>query len=195
VLASLAALAALVPAAQGLQRTKAQRIPIERVRAETVETSSRIQVHPGLSWPARVELIPDAVLSRDGRESVEYHAEVSVVRGRRVGVAWEFEVVNDIGTVLHTGITNGRSRVAAGSLVFTEPVNVELADGFYALRAHVAVAVDDEPTITLESSQHVEVAQGKWVELTPSEWYDRSRAGIAFTDEELAAAHAQEVKP
>lgn len=185
--------AALAMAALGPPSTAEQRIPIEHPRQTAVARGD--VVHPGLEWPAQIELIADAlIVSPKGRESVEYHAELTIERGNHVGIAWDAEVLDDGGTVLHSGLVKAQETGAKGTVHVTQPIHVELADGFYALRARAAIAPEEEPATIMERIQYVEVAQGKWIELTDYEWYERSRAGMSFPDEDASETEG-EVKP
>jgi hypothetical protein len=188
--------AATACAAVGVPSIAERRIPIEYIRDVPTRPSA---VHPGLEWPAQIELIPDAlIISPEGRESVEYHAELTVARGKSVGIAWDGEVLDDRGNVVLSGLAKGQERGSEGSVHVTAPILVDLADGFYALRVRAAIVPDDEPSTIMESIQYVELAQGKWIELTMYEWYERSRAGIAFPvekEEEAGAAGTSGVSP
>jgi hypothetical protein len=160
------------------------RIPIERASEAPGDVRNESLSHGlthGLEWPADIELFPDALLvSTEGRESVEYHAEISVVRGANVGVSWTADIIDDRGNIIHSALTKGAERAAKGSVKVTGPIRAELKDGFYAVRVQAAIAPEDEATTIMESIQYVEVTKGKWRELTDIEWYELSRASIAF---------------
>lgn len=189
----IVALGALAPTALGLQATL--RIPIERASSTESDSRSTGVAHPGLEWPVQLELVPDAlIVSAEGRESVEYHAEFTLLREGTTGIAWAAEVVNDLGELIPSELPSGESRGAQGDILVTAPMRVELADGFYVLRVNVAVATEDGQVTTLDVSQAVEVDRGRWHEWMQHEWYERSRAGIAFKQEQVAAGD-KEVQP
>jgi len=140
----------------------------------------------GLEGVARIALVPDVLVSEGGRERVEYHGEVAIDRGTSVGVAWQADVVDDRGVriaQLDTGSFAGR----AGNTALSRPLVANLADGFYALRVRAAIDAADEAATVIEAVQHVEIDQGRWIELTDAEWATRSRATEAVTLAELTA--------
>jgi len=141
----------------------------------------------GLDPLATIEIIPDVLVTKAGREHVEYHSEISLLRGQKVGVAWDVDMIDDVGNVVVAKLDTGTFKGQAGHVAFTNALKTTLNDGFYSLRVRAAVAADGEPSDIVESLQHIEVQGGRWAELSDQEWFERSRANQAFTAAELAA--------
>ena len=141
----------------------------------------------GLDPLATIEIIPDVMVNIAGREHVEYHSEISLRRGQKVGVAWTADLIDDRGNTVVSKLDAGTFKGQAGHVAFTNPLKTPLGDGFYALRVRAAVAAGDEGADVVEAVQHIEVAGGRWTELTDREWSERSQANQAFTAAELAA--------
>jgi hypothetical protein len=140
----------------------------------------------GLDPLATIEIVPDVAVNIAGREHVEYHSEISLQRGQKVGVAWSADVVDDRGNVVVAKLDTGTFKGHAGHVAFTNALKTPLNDGFYALRVRAAVTDADEGADIVEAVQHVEVAGGRWAELSDREWFERSQANQVFTTAELA---------
>lgn len=162
---------------------KAQRSSVTRVAYAKPATLdlTRARDKGGFDYPASIALLPDLVVTKNGRQTIHYHAEVATKRGESVGLAWEADVVDDRGALVHPNVTSGTSRQKAGDFVATNDIAPELGDGYYAIRARVAVAPEGEPSTVLEAQQYVQVKNGIWKELTDSQWRSLSRASLAFS--------------
>jgi len=135
----------------------------------------------GVDYPAGVELVPDAVITVGGRESVEYHAEVNVRQGKAVGLAWDADVVDDRGRTVASKLSTGTAKAKAGDTNATGAIVARnLPDGYYMLRARVAVSADDAPATVMEAVQYVNVSGGKWREMDDVQWRANSNASLAF---------------
>jgi hypothetical protein len=141
----------------------------------------------GLDPLATIELVPDVAVTIAGREHVEYHSEISLGRGQKVGVAWSADMIDDRGNVVVSKLDVGTFKGRAGQVAFTNALRAPLDDGFYALRVRAAVTDAVEGSDMVEAVQHIEVAGGRWAELSDREWLERSKARQAFTALELAA--------
>jgi hypothetical protein len=141
----------------------------------------------GLDPLATIAIIPDVAVTIAGREHVAYHSEISLERGKKVGVAWSADVIDDRGNVIVAKLDTGTFKGQAGHVAFTNALETPLHDGFYALRVRAAVTDAVEGSDIVEAVQHIEVAGGRWTELSDREWSERSQANQAFTAAELAA--------
>jgi hypothetical protein len=141
----------------------------------------------GMSSLASIEIIPDAIVRNAGREHAEYHAEIAVQRGTKVGIAWNVDLIDDRGNPVVAKLDAGSAKASAGNVALTSPMTLQLGDGYYSLRVRAAVTADDEPSDVVEAFQHIEVKGGQWAELDDHEWFERSRARQAFSAAELAA--------
>lgn len=139
----------------------------------------------GLDRLATIEIIPDVLINQAGREHVQYHSEITLQRGQKMGVAWNADLIDDRGNVVIAKLDAGASAGPAGHVAFTRPLGTPLGDGFYSLRVRAAVTADGEPSDVVEAVQHVEVRGGRWTELDDAEWFARSRASQAFTTADL----------
>jgi hypothetical protein len=168
-----------------LSSGRSSRVAIERdVKsrpAQTAESRADLTCRGGIDYPADVELVPDAVVTEAGREAVEYHAEVNIHQGMSVGLAWEAEVIDDRGQKVASQLAKGAASGKAGGTAATGPILARnLPDGYYMLRARVAVSPDDAPATVLEAVQYVQVAGGKWREMDDIQWRANSSARLAF---------------
>lgn len=131
--------------------------------------------------PAKVRLVPDAVITVAGRESVEYHAEIDIHRGKAVGLAWEADVIDDRGQKISSKLAPGTASAKAGDTSATGAILAQqLPDGFYVLRVRVAVSPDDAPATVMEARQYVNVSGGKWREMDAIQWRADSNVRLAF---------------
>jgi hypothetical protein len=140
----------------------------------------------GLDPLATIEIVPDVLINQAGREHVQYHSEIALRRGQKMGVAWSADLIDDRGNVVIAKLDAGTFAGQAGHVAFTRPLSTPLDDGFYSLRVRAAVTAEGEPADVVEAVQHVEVMGGRWTELDDQEWFERSRATQAFTAAELA---------
>lgn len=132
---------------------------------------------------ARAALFPDAVvISQHGRERIEYHAELEMARGSNVGVAWEAEIVDDRGQIVHSGLASGSRRASKGDTLVSKAILADLPDGYFELRFRAAITGDSESDL-IETVQHIRVEDGKWQEIPTDDWYRFSRVTLAFQDE------------
>jgi hypothetical protein len=134
----------------------------------------------GMDYPAEVRLVPDAVVTIGGRESVEYHAEIDLTKGGKVGLAWEADVVDDRGQKVASKLAAGTGRGKAGDTATTGAIRAQLADGYYMLRFRVAVSPDDAPATVMQAIQYVNITGGKWREMDDVQWRADSNARLAF---------------
>lgn len=134
----------------------------------------------GVEYPADVRLVPDAVVTNGGRESVEYHAEIDLHKGGAVGLAWEADVVDDRGQKVASKLAAGTGRGKAGDKTATGAIRAQLPDGYYMLRVRVAVSPDDAPATMMQAIQYVNVTNGKWRELDDVQWRADSNARLAL---------------
>jgi len=134
----------------------------------------------GMDYPATVRLVPDAVVTTGGRESVEYHAEIDLHKGGKVGLAWEADVVDDNGQKVASKLAAGTGRGKAGDTAATGAISAQLADGYYMVRVRVAVSPDDAPATVMQAIQYVNVSNGKWREMDDVQWRADSNAHLAF---------------
>lgn len=155
------------------------RVAIERPASSDRHAHTSEHACSGADRVGHVEIVPDAVVSRRGRERIEYHSEIALHRGKNVGVAWNADVIDDRGRIVAT-LDAGSARKGQGEVAFTKALAADLPDGFYGVRVRAAVAPSDEPADVFEAIQHVEVKGGRWAELSPSEWSKRSRANEVF---------------
>lgn len=168
-----------------LSPTPASRVAIAREvtpNAKRATTASpRLTCSGGMEAPAHVRLLPDAVIAVAGRETVEYHAEIDVNRGKSVGLAWEAEVIDDRGQRISSKLAPGTARAKAGDTNATGGIlPQQLPDGFYMLRVRVAVSPDDAPATVMEAIQYVNVNGGKWREMDDAQWRADSNVRLAF---------------
>ena len=169
--------------AANCEQATPHRVAIERpVKPAPVGPAdgSHLSCSGGSEDPAELTLVPDAVLTDAGRETVEYHGEIAVNRGHSVGVAWEADVVDDRADKVYDKLAVGSAKGAKGESKTTGAILAKLADGFYILRVRAAISPDDEPSTVLEATQHINVENGKWREMTDVEWRKRSNASLAF---------------
>lgn len=163
---------------------RSSRVAIARAKSEATpkdKSAVRLTCPGGTEAPAKVRLVPDAVITTAGRESVEYHAEIDVHRGKAVGLAWEAEVIDDRGRKISSKLTSGTARAKAGDTNATGSILAQqLRDGFYMLRVRVAVSPDDAPATVMEAVQYVNVSGGKWREMDDIQWRADSNARLAF---------------
>jgi hypothetical protein len=166
------------------------RVPIAR---EHRHESRKVEHRPGELCAggeaslARIEVVPEAVVRQAGRERVEYHSEIALHRGKKVGVAWKADVINDRGVVVVPNVDVGAFKGKSGDVAVSKTLRADLNDGFYSLRVRAAVTAEGEVPDVLESAQHLEVKGGRWTELTDSEWTERSNEAQAFSAAELSA--------
>jgi hypothetical protein len=166
------------------------RTPIERPPAKTTpppKPNDGLTCQGGPERLADIELIPDAVISKGGRERIEYHAEIVGRRGLTLGIAWDADIVDDRGRVVVAGLDTGQATKRAGDTALTRALSSDLPDGFFAVRVRAAIAAAGEPSTVIEAAQHVEVRGGKWAELTQAEWQGRSSAREGFTEAQVKA--------
>lgn len=133
-----------------------------------------------MDYPATVRLVPDAVVTTGGRESVEYHAEIDLHKGGKVGLAWEADVVDDNGQKVASKLAAGTGRGKAGDTATTRGIVAQLPDGYYMVRVRVAVSPDDAPATVMQAIQYVNVSNGKWREMDDAQWRAASNAHLAF---------------
>lgn len=154
---------------------------VNKTQTQRSSDSADLTCRGGIDYPAHVELVPDAVVTEAGRETVEYHAEVNIRRGKSVGLAWEAEVIDDRGQRVAFQLAKGAARGKAGDTTSTGAILARnLPDGYYMLRARVAVSPDDAPATVLEAVQYVHVSGGKWREMDDIQWRANSSAQLAF---------------
>jgi hypothetical protein len=93
---------------------------------------------------ARVELVPDAIVSEGSRRWVEYHSDITVNKATGAGVSWESDVINDRGQIvvqhLSKDTTNSMTAKTATTVTTGTIAASSLADGFYTLRVRAAVS-------------------------------------------------------
>lgn len=163
-----------------VQFRPSSRVAIQRDRISADVRQPGLTCPGGLNYPAAVELLPDAVVTDNGREAVEYHAEIRIERGKNVGVAWTADVIDDRGRVLASKLSEGTASGKAGDTKVTNAILARsLPDGFYRVRARVAVSPTDEPAMVLEAVQAVRVEGGRWREMTADAWRNESSARLA----------------
>jgi len=165
------------------------RVPIAREHRQERKTDHRPGelCAGGMDALAHIELVPDAVVKQAGREQVEYHSEIVVHRGKNVGVAWKADVIDDRGGVVVPSLDVGAFKGKGGDVAMSRALRADLQDGFYALRVRAGVTADGEVPDVVQSVQHIQVKDGRWTELSDSEWGSRSREAQAFSEAELAA--------
>lgn len=168
-----------------LQPGRSSRVAIARdVKSRPTQTADNpadLTCRGGIDYPAFVELVPDAVITEAGREAIEYHAEVSIRRGKSVGLAWEAEVIDDRGQKVASQLAKGAATGKAGDTASTGAILARsLPDGYYMLRARVAISPDDAPATVMEAIQYVHVTGGKWREMDDIQWRANSSAQLAF---------------
>jgi hypothetical protein len=139
----------------------------------------------GLDPLATIDIVPDVLINQAGREHVQYHSEITLRRGQKMGVAWRADLIDDRGNIVIAKLDAGTFAGHAGHVAFTHPLGTPLDDGFYSLRVRAAVTADGEPSDVVEAVQHIEVRGGRWTELDDREWFERSQASQAFTAAEL----------
>ena len=171
---------ALPAAAVALPAFLEQRRPVALATSASAPKTSFC----GVENVAKVELIPDAVLVKGNSEKIEYHAEISIRRGKDVGVAWEAEVVDDRGALVASKLAVGSDRLADGDTAVTPEISVDLLDGFYSLNLRAAIVPADEASTVVHAEQFLEVKNGIWTELTDLEWRSRSKVTLAHSDVE-----------
>lgn len=165
------------------------RLAIRRDPISAVARKPGLTCPGGLNYPAAVELLPDAVITESGREAVEYHAEIKVERGKNVGLAWTADVIDDRGRVVASKLSVGASSGKAGDTKVTNAILAQsLPDGFYKVRARVAVSPEDEPAMVMEAVQAVRVDGGRWREMTADAWRNESSAKLAVAVSEPVKA-------
>jgi hypothetical protein len=168
-----AALAALSARAE----SSGERWPIARATSTTDGVPENTDgPHPNIE----AAIVPDAVNVKDGRESIEYHAQLTSRLTKAGNVAWTICVTDDEGKVVTKLATGVRSIDARGE-IDTAPFSVNLPDGYYALRVRAAIHTKDWDDAT-EAVQHVAIARGKMRELSHADWFAYSRASIAVQD-------------
>jgi hypothetical protein len=165
----------------GAAPRRENRRAIERPHRAAVQQERAAAASCGQDYLATIDLVPDAVVSSGASERIEYHAEISVLRGTNVGVAWESDVVDDRGAVVVSNLARGTARSQNGDVVVGSPIAANLTNGFYAVRAKAAVSADGEPVMVVEHAQYIQVSNGKWAELTDVEWANSSRARLAHS--------------
>lgn len=166
--------------------TRSVRTPIERPVKRTPTVDATLTCQGGAQPLARVELIPDAVISQHGRERIEYHGEIVAHAKKALGVAWKAEIVDDRGHMIASELDRGEGRgKAAGDMIVTRALSANLPDGFYALRLRAAVTAEGEAADVLTATQHIEVRDGRWAEIELADWLARSRASQGFSEAEV----------
>jgi hypothetical protein len=162
---------------------------VERIAIQSprhIAAKSKSDATGDLRRLVSVDLYPDAVVTRAGRESVDYHAEVTNNRDTTIGLAWQVDVVDDHGKLVHPKVEVGSAKARAEELKTTRSFLADLSDGFYAIRVRVAATAANEPSDVVETNQYVQVVGGKWTELTDMEWRRFSRATLAYSEAEIA---------
>jgi hypothetical protein len=178
---SLILLAIFAPLVNSAGRSEARRTPVARDRSTVQRDPAHLQDQlcaGGMELPITIDLIPDAVIAENGRERVEYHAEIEVQRGDDVGLAWEADVFDDRGRPVVSGISKGAAKAKKGELKSTAAISSPLPDGFSGVRIRAVASLVDEPTSLVEKIQYVHVLNGKWAELTDSQWHQQSKATL-----------------
>jgi hypothetical protein len=133
-----------------------------------------------MDYPAAVRLVPDAVVTTGGREAVEYHAEIDLHKGGKVGLAWEADVVDDRGQTVASKLAAGTGQGKAGDTAASTAILAPLPDGYYMLRFRAAVSPDSGPATVMQAIQYVNVSGGKWREMDDVQWRADSNAHLAF---------------
>jgi hypothetical protein len=166
------------------QSAGSRRVPIAREAKLPSRLSSpnpNLTCPGGADYPADVQLVPDAVITTGGRESVEYHAEINVHRGGAVGLAWQADVIDDRGNAVAPNLATGTANAKAAQSVTTAGILAQnLPDGYYKLRVRVAVSADHEPATVMEAVQPIRLSKGQWQEMDADQWRNQSNARLAY---------------
>jgi hypothetical protein len=123
------------------------------------------------------ELVPDAVRVTGATETIEYHAEVASRLPEGAAFAWSASIVDDRGTLI-TNVGSGEGPIGSAETKSTGPLLANLQDGFYALRIMVAAHSLNWEDVA-EGVQYLRVKNQKMREMTPTDWYQASRASLA----------------
>jgi hypothetical protein len=163
-----------------LRTSRAAIEPTATVPTMETQTSAGHNDCLGQEAVGELDLVPDLLYrSANGRERVDYHADLHLHRGENVGVSWRFDVVDDRGSVVRSAIARGTAKGSKGDSLTTSSAGADLPDGFFALRVRAAVVADGESDV-LEVVQHVQVSNGLWRELSAEEWYAESAYTLAL---------------
>jgi hypothetical protein len=135
--------------------------------------------HPfaGPSPRFTAELIPDAVITEAGQQSIEYHAELTSLVDSSGSVAWSATVVDDVGHLVQD-LGKGQELAGAKGTVTTPALRPRLADGYFFLRVRAAIAGAELDEVA-DATQYLVVKNGVTSEMSYDDWSKVSRDTLA----------------
>ena len=151
------------------------RTPIARKHLVPLPPSS---LYIGGTAPAfTAEIVPDAVVTTKGIETIEYHAELTSLVERQGAVAWSASIFDDRG-ILVQDLGKGQQSVAPKGTVVTPGLSAALPDGYYVLHVRAALSGTDTDEVS-EARQYLAVSHGSMKEMSYDDWSQVSRDTIA----------------
>lgn len=150
------------------------RIPVIRQDAAPRSTSRELLCRGGERPKLEVELVPDAVLKKEGAERIEYHAEFSNHMAKGGTAEWTATLIDDTGHEV-TKLSSGHADIAANSQAVASALSPDPGDGYYALRVRVAFVTDGDEAVA-DGFQPLEVSHGVMREISIDDWFTKTAA-------------------
>jgi hypothetical protein len=166
-------------APRGAQASVPERRPIAHSRP-TTEAILPAEHRDGERARLKIDIVPDAAITQNGRDAIEYHAEATSDLKDDGAVAWSAFIVDDVGNVVQK-LKTGVGAIKGRGMLATPAITVNLKDGYYSLRVRAAIHTAGWDDVA-EEAQYLVVNNGRTREMDYDEWHLQSRDVYAIQD-------------